>query len=45
MKRWAGHAAYMEETRNTCSLLIGRDSLGEQVVDGDYNIKIYLKRI
>ena len=33
MKRWAGHAAYMEETRNTRKLLIGTDNLGEKVVD------------
>lgn len=33
MKRWAEHAAHMEETRNTRKLLIGRDNLGEQVVD------------
>jgi len=33
MKTWAGHAAYMEETRNTRKLLIGRGNLGEKVVD------------
>jgi hypothetical protein len=33
MKRWAGHATCMEGTRNTRKLLIGRDNLGEKVVD------------
>jgi len=33
MKRWVGHAAYMEATRNIRRLLIGRDNLGEQFVD------------